>query len=894
LALKVLTQLRTDSSRALERFQLEGRLAASINHPRCVYVYSAEEIDGLPAISMELMEGGTLSQRLADGPVPTTQAVDYVLDVIDGLEAAQQVGIIHRDIKPSNCFLDEAGRAKIGDFGISKSLEGDGALSMTGSFLGTPYYASPEQVSGEPLDVRSDLYSVGAMLYELLSGKPPFTGGNPGQVIAQVLTKPPPPLGERGVTLPHGLQAVVFRLLAKQREKRYPNYQALRHALIPFSSRGLGPADLARRFGAIVIDTGLFFAAGVPLGLADPAQARLPLAVGTYVAEVAYFGITEGFFGGSIGKRLLGLRVVSATGEPASLGRASYRAALFTLFVSAGDLLSRALATARLIDVTMDPWVWTVVGVNLLLIGLMVSTMRKANGFAGIHELASGTRVVALRGAARLARVPAIAPVAQLSDAASWSSPPFRVVSTLWEREGEALFLGRDDDLRRDVWIHRYRDPSSAPGIEMLSVHRAGRLPWIQRAEKGGLQWDVYGALEGVPLTRWVQDRGGLTWRELRGVLVSLAAELEGRFADGGAFAPVTLAHVWVRATGEAVLLDFPADLTDGGPLNLLQRMTPDNWSDFLRRVVVFGLDGMRATGIALPRIPMPVHAREVLRRLFAEPSEFATPGELRAALDRDWNRPTEVTLGRRIGSLAIPVLLLLPVVVVTIMVLVGPRWPRDLSQATVYAAEAGRLERESLGAQPDSVAARTLRSLGIVLSATHSAAHQTPAGRTRFASLPESTRIALAAAAQRYPAPDLTELVEARHWLAGRFPSQGTIVPAQSVARRAGQLLGLGLFGIIAVGLTLVFRGGPVLHLFGITVQRRDGSPASRWRCGLRSFVAWSPFFATMLLKGSGPGGVPFTMVLLGIAAAGVVWSALEPERGPADRVAGTVLVPK
>jgi hypothetical protein len=380
-------------------------------------------------------------------------------------------------------------------------------------------------------------------------------------------------------------------------------------------------------------------------------------------------------------------------------------------------------------------------------------------------------------------------------------------------------------------------------------------------------------------------------------VLFSLAAELEGRLADGGAPAPVSLAHVWLRATGEAVLLDFPADLTDGGPLNLLQPVTPDNWSDFMRRVVVIGLEGMGATGMALPRIPMPVHASEILQRLFADPSEFAAAGELRAALERDWNRPTEVTRGRRIGSLAIPVLLLLPVLVGTTIALVGPRWPRDLSWATVYTAE---LERESLRAQPDSVSARTLRSLGIVLSATHSAAQQTPAGRTRFASLPESTRTALTAAAQRYPTPDPTDLAEARHWLAGRFPLQGT-VPSVTLSlrpRRAGllvgQLLGLGLLGIIAVGLTLVFRGGPLLHLCGITVQRRDGLPASRWRCGFRSFVAWSPFFATMLLKGSGPGGIPFTMALLGIAAAGMVWSALDPARGPADRLAGTVLVPK
>src|SRR5262249_51060098 len=134
-------------------------------------------IEGYATIAMELMPGGTLQDRLSrQGALPVKEAVDFTLQIIDGLEAAHEAGIVHRDVKPSNCFLDADGHAKIGDFGVSKALEGAVGLTLSGSFVGTPSYASPEQVRGRDLDLRSDIYSVGATLYALLTGKPPFAG----------------------------------------------------------------------------------------------------------------------------------------------------------------------------------------------------------------------------------------------------------------------------------------------------------------------------------------------------------------------------------------------------------------------------------------------------------------------------------------------------------------------------------------------------------------------------------------------------------------------------------------------------------------------------------------------------------------------------------------------
>src|SRR5262245_19096199 len=189
LALKVLTRFRRDSPEALLRFKREGQLAASLNHPRAVYVFGAEEIHGHPVIAMELMPGGTLHEQVQLlGKLPVKHAVDFILDIVDGLEAAQHAGIVHRDVKPSNCFIDEEGRAKIGDFGISKTLEPQGSATSTETFVGTPAYASPEQVRGRDVDFRSDIYSVGATLYTLLTGKPPFEGRNGGELLARILS----------------------------------------------------------------------------------------------------------------------------------------------------------------------------------------------------------------------------------------------------------------------------------------------------------------------------------------------------------------------------------------------------------------------------------------------------------------------------------------------------------------------------------------------------------------------------------------------------------------------------------------------------------------------------------------------------------------------------------
>jgi serine/threonine protein kinase len=256
VALKVLrSRLQNAEDRA--RFLREGQLAASVSHPHTVYIFGSDEIAGMPVISMELLPGGTLKDRVAAHGLPApTEAVSAVLDIIGGLDAAHAAGILHRDIKPSNCFVDSDGAVKVGDFGLSIStLARDVHHDLdTGSFQGTPQFAPPEQLRGEPLDVRADIYAVGATLYYLLTGRAPFDARDLRELVTMVTTETPAPPRQLRPDIPAGLAAVVMRCLAKSPSDRPASYAALAAALRPFSVFADAPAAPGPRFVAGAID----------------------------------------------------------------------------------------------------------------------------------------------------------------------------------------------------------------------------------------------------------------------------------------------------------------------------------------------------------------------------------------------------------------------------------------------------------------------------------------------------------------------------------------------------------------------------------------------------------------------------------------------------------------
>ena len=206
---------------------------------------------------MELLPGGTLQDRVdKSGPLAPIEAVDAILQVISGLAEAHAAGILHRDIKPSNCFVDADGTVKIGDFGLSIPTPAPDVtqLTVTGTVQATPRFASPEQLRGQSLDVRSDIYSVGATLYYLLTGRPPFDDRDLMVLLSRIATEPPTSPREARPEIPRALAATVLQCLAKDPAHRPTSYRSLASVLEPLGSTFKTPAPLGIRIAAGLID----------------------------------------------------------------------------------------------------------------------------------------------------------------------------------------------------------------------------------------------------------------------------------------------------------------------------------------------------------------------------------------------------------------------------------------------------------------------------------------------------------------------------------------------------------------------------------------------------------------------------------------------------------------
>jgi len=217
---------------AVERFKREAQAAGKLSHPNIVTVHSVEEDQlGNPYIVMEYLEGVTLGEALRQGPLSPERAIAIVSQVLEALEYAHQRGVVHRDIKPDNVFLLYDGRVKVADFGIAR-VATTSTMTQVGTVMGSPGYMSPEQVRGEIVDHRSDIFSCGVLLYELLCGVNPFSPGDATAVMYRVVHEDPLPLTRRDPSLPPYLEAVVARATAKQREARYQSAAEMRRDLL--------------------------------------------------------------------------------------------------------------------------------------------------------------------------------------------------------------------------------------------------------------------------------------------------------------------------------------------------------------------------------------------------------------------------------------------------------------------------------------------------------------------------------------------------------------------------------------------------------------------------------------------------------------------------------------
>jgi serine/threonine protein kinase len=233
VAIKVLTHVAIDDSERLQRFEQEARATGMLNHPNLLTIYDVGHDAGAPFIVSELLEGETLRDRLNRGPLPPRRAIDAALQVAQGLAAAHEKGVIHRDLKPENIFLGRDGRAKILDFGIAKlsAPSGEGAFQSAatepGMVLGTVGYMSPEQVRGELVDTRSDIFSFGAILYEMLSGTRAFKRDSSIETLSAILKEDPADLTEKLPNVPPALERLVRRCLDKDRDHRFQSARDL-------------------------------------------------------------------------------------------------------------------------------------------------------------------------------------------------------------------------------------------------------------------------------------------------------------------------------------------------------------------------------------------------------------------------------------------------------------------------------------------------------------------------------------------------------------------------------------------------------------------------------------------------------------------------------------------
>jgi predicted Ser/Thr protein kinase len=289
VALKTLLPAMAADPEFVARFKREAQSAAALNHPNITQIYAIGQEGTIPYFAMELIQGRSLEDLVKDaGPIEPGEAASYIIQAARGLRHAAERKLIHRDVKPSNLMLTEDGEVKITDFGLAKAARGDSRLTTTGEVIGSPGYISPEQAQGSPLDARSDIYSLGATFYQLVTGKLPFDAPTPVAMIIKHLNEPLKSPRAHNPAIPYPIAASIQKMMAKRPGERFQDYDALIRDLerALSASQSVSAAQIAAATAAASTPGAGAASRPAPSG-AESRSARLRAAAARTVADAA-------------------------------------------------------------------------------------------------------------------------------------------------------------------------------------------------------------------------------------------------------------------------------------------------------------------------------------------------------------------------------------------------------------------------------------------------------------------------------------------------------------------------------------------------------------------------------------------------------------------------------
>jgi uncharacterized RDD family membrane protein YckC len=769
------------------------------------------------------------------------------------------------------------------------------------------------------------MYSVGATLFYLLTGRTPFEGKNPVQLLATVLEKPATSPRQLRSSVPNGLAQIVLRCLEKLPDRRFKNYSDLAKALAPFSSVAPTPATLGLRAVAGLIDVFVlssigtavtWFAVGNPMELLNlflTSPSAMLVWLGIWLTlPVLYYALFESRVGATPGKLICQLRVVEWSKNPPTFWRAAVRALIYIVipmlpswsFYASKPSLGNSLPQAM-------------VGLSYYaLIAVLFSTARRRNGFAAIHDLLTGIRVVSRT--ALLARptlsYPEPPPTAV---AGTRTIGPYQVLETIGEAAGAQWHLGYDLRLLRKVWLRVVPEGTPSVPSHVRNLARIGRLRWLSGRRSAGQNWDAYEAPTGMPLLTLAQKKQH--WAEVRFWLFDLANELSAAQKDHTCPAVVALDRVWITGDGRAKLLDFPAPGLIHQAPDRLGFSPPVNPSDlsagcqppssapvqtarFLLEVAATALGRCLAPTDHAPNdappLPLPIYARDFFRQL----DHLSDASAIAATLKPLLHRLANVTRLRRItvlaACLAFPLVAGLSMLFGTVVMQQWRRAHPGVMELTTLLQQRSNLHR--WGRRAPNLPTDSQYAIYLVSHyaqiITNRSAWSDP---FTLALLKNDQRRFAEQSITNYPSPSPQQITDAETAMKPFVPKVDFFDLNRQfwfplAAMTATLLMFVAIPAIIA---SVAFRGGLILRLAGVGFVRRDGTPASRLRLLWRTCVAWTPVLAAIPCYGVIThyyGQIAASVcvaVLLGCLA---FVSVLLPHRGLQDRLAGTWPVPR